>query len=623
MQNNLNPFSLRKPELMANDIIDYFVEPHFLNVLIGENPIMIIGARGTGKTTLFKYLAYDSQHKLNGKDLSFVGIYWKVDINYVSGFYESGITSNEWVKIFGHYVNITLCMELCRIVQEIQSIYSCISNELMICENVLNTFGSTLNGSTFIDLYHHLKKLRNDIENYVNNTTLVPRPLLSTLERPIQEFCNSLEKEEFFKGKWFYFLIDEYENLSEYQQRIINTLIKHSQFPYTFKACRRPFGDKTPQTLKDTETLSDPDDYTIIDLSIQMSDKKKYSEFARKVCNKRLEKITSLVLLGKTDICDFLPELHPIEEVNQLEKKRSELPYVEKLKRIVNEDFSITDDQKELVFETFLSEQNPIIRRLCLSIIQRGKFSTKDVYEEYLLYKSGKPSNFTQNKEWIHNNKTGILFLLCSEYETPKKYCGFNTFVNLSSGVIRYLIELCNVTFYMASQRGFSFDNPKQIDFDTQNKAARFVAEKYLSQINTKAPFGNLLRTFVLTLGRIFQLFHKDDKQSEPEKNQFTTDSDKLDSEVQMLLEFAVMTSVLIERTGTQEKGKSDIKDRDYMLHPIFSPKFQISTNIGRKLKLTAAQLKQLFEEGEAGRKALINTLFISNSDEEIQQKLF
>ena len=63
----------------------------------------------------------------------------------------------------------------------------------------------------------------------------------------------------------FFVYIDEYENLREYQQRHINTYLKHSEPPLIFNIATKRNGIKTRKTVGD-ESITDIADYRTHDL---------------------------------------------------------------------------------------------------------------------------------------------------------------------------------------------------------------------------------------------------------------------------------------------------------------------------------------------------------------------
>ena len=61
-------------------------------------------------------------------------------------------------------------------------------------------------------------------------------------------------------------MLDEYENFEDYQQEVINTIIKHTGALYTFKIGIRELGWRRKSTLNPNEQLIHPADYVRIDI---------------------------------------------------------------------------------------------------------------------------------------------------------------------------------------------------------------------------------------------------------------------------------------------------------------------------------------------------------------------
>ena len=89
---------------------------------------------------------------------------------------------------------------------------------------------------------------------------------------PIGLLIESVKRLDLFADKLFFFLIDEYENLEDYQQQLMNTLIKHSGELYSFKICVRELGWRVRTTISGNESLSSPADYTRINISEVIQD---------------------------------------------------------------------------------------------------------------------------------------------------------------------------------------------------------------------------------------------------------------------------------------------------------------------------------------------------------------
>src|SRR5690606_29020255 len=138
-----------------------------------------------------------------------------------------------------------------------------------------------------------------------------------------------------------------------------------------------------------------------------------------------------------------------------------------------------------------------------------------------------------------------------------KSYAGFNTYKSVSSGIIRYFIELCESSFKNAYRNGFSFDSPRPLTKKEQTDAAYYVSRYKVNDIETYTPNSIRLKRFVILLGRIFRALHLDNKLSVPERNHFYTQYDKLNDETRNFLKNAILYSVLQKREQTKDKSSS------------------------------------------------------------------
>lgn len=92
-----------------------------------------------------------------------------------------------------------------------------------------------------------------------------------------------------FKGQRVHFLIDEFDSLSSFQQKIVNSYLRKRDFPTTFKiACK-----KHRLTLHDTfdNPLNPSGDFARVELDdIDFGTSRVYSDYVNEIANKRLRK---------------------------------------------------------------------------------------------------------------------------------------------------------------------------------------------------------------------------------------------------------------------------------------------------------------------------------------------
>jgi hypothetical protein len=248
----------------------------------------------------------------------------------------------------------------------------------------------------------------------------------------------------------------------------------------------------------------------------------------------------------------------------------------------------------------------PLNARLHLCLLLRTPH-----YRPSLEYLKGEYTSWLKGEsdvyqDWLHNMKMGLVFLLAKEYQQTKAYYGFDVFAMLSSGVIRYFLELCEQSFDFAMLNDFTWRNPRPITPDEQTKAARYVSRYKVKDIEGYEPFGKALRIFVQNIGEIFGEFHRNPNITlgEPELNHFYTKTFEIDDSTRKVLNSAIMWIVLQERAPTKEKETElSVNFVDYHLNHIYCPYFEISYRQKRKLFIAPDELGALLSGDERNAK--------------------
>ena len=107
-------FGNYKAEWLGEQIFDYFRAPAYFPDLERPRPCVLIGGRGTGKTTVLRCLSYEGRFALDPDpekiaDWEYFGFYYRANTNRVSAFKGPELSAERWQKLFGHYVNLLLC----------------------------------------------------------------------------------------------------------------------------------------------------------------------------------------------------------------------------------------------------------------------------------------------------------------------------------------------------------------------------------------------------------------------------------------------------------------------------------------------------------------------------------
>ena len=99
-------FGSFRAEWLKDDIYRLFSEPAYFAHLLGNKSCVLMGGRGSGKTTVLRCLSYEGQEALGKQNLetpACVGVYYKINTNVVTAFDGPDLEPSDWRKLFGHF----------------------------------------------------------------------------------------------------------------------------------------------------------------------------------------------------------------------------------------------------------------------------------------------------------------------------------------------------------------------------------------------------------------------------------------------------------------------------------------------------------------------------------------
>lgn len=589
---SLTPLATRAEEL-RDHVLDYFAVPRFYTRMFANKAAALVGGRGTGKTMILKSMAIDykscgGKFDESWRNEGFVGAYVRIDTNVVAGFEKRGIEDEMWRVLFGHYFNLRIALEMIQALQVVEArgggpfdfgpLYTRLCQLLRLTTAVGSLREARLLVRASLDA----------LLAHVNNPTRVASPLLVTNGVLITELSRVLAEDCGWPDKIWYLLIDEFENLSEDQQRVVNTLIKENQYPCVYKIAFRPEGWWTRETLRPTEILTEPADFDRIDVENDL-DADEYKRLVVDVFKMRLERLHIPLTLQ-----ELLPTVSPSDEARSIVADGPERAALcERVRtkigqhppgRTVAADLALVDD--------------PLSTRVHLILLEKG-ISGQEIAAE-------RRNGSDRYKDWLHHYQIGSLFLLCSEYRKKKVYAGFVVFIILSSKILRNFIWLFNRTLEYAQENGFTVDAARPFSASEQSTAARDVADGAVAEILSFGRAGSNLYGLTNRLGRLFEQLGKDPRQSQPEVTHFEVVGD-LREPLATVLRAASLYSVLQVVGATKQRGVLDLRGREYVLNRTFSPHYRISYRKMHKLSVPADEMLALATGSKAEQDAVMN----------------
>jgi hypothetical protein len=630
----VNPFGKNRAEQMGEDSWRYYVSPE--ENLLSERPLIFEGSRGTGKTMFLlcnswreKFSEYSFDNfkilKLFTKD-NFIGIYYKVDGRFVgNNLSNKGIDDDKWISVFNTYFNIIVSKEIYEFLDK------CIELDLIIngtLKQLNNRIAKKVDlDKAFIlneDIIEKFEEILDDIEDFSNDPEL-PFPKLLNAGTLIKTIVEYLRKIEVFKEARFHILIDEYEELNEVQQIQINTLIKQSQYWLVFDVCVKTNGIYSYNTISGNEIIQEPHDYKLHKPELNDYDNSaKYLSFLINICKKRLEEFVNPHIGNYEDWVNIESYLrrYPEEEIlssyKASPKYQSEI--LDVLSELINRDETSNEIEK-VELEKILFNDSPQIVRMHIALLRRKDVNVKVLFDTI----QNKPKVY---EEWRRNTLYATHFLLCNELGLEFQYHGLKVFAQLSSGVIRYFIEICKSAFDNAIENGFNFTKPRPFSITEQTNAAQFVSETKVAKIDGFVPGGKVLKRLILNLGKIYYLIqtNKQSTLGEPEINHFTTSLFELKTyypDATKYLEYAVMHNILQPSLPTKTKSNDVVEVVDYHINHIYCPYFKISHRRKRKIIIDPTVVNKLILGNSEDINKIIRKYGEINEIQTSQGKLF
>jgi hypothetical protein len=196
----------------------------------------------------------------------------------------------------------------------------------------------------------------------------------------------------------------------------------------------------------------------------------------------------------------------------------------------------------------------------------------------------------------------GALYRVLAKKHKRRQFSGFDDLMVLSSGIIRYFLEICGTSYYYAVQDNVNVKNGSPIKIRHQSDAVYALSSFYLYNIRKNlVQYGSDIHRLVIDLGDIFRaktLNHL----TEPEAARISiTDPQSLSEEshekIARILDLAEMHSVMqtfVGIGGIRPKHASNVQPKEYILNRIYSPVLQYSPRCRWRTSFSTKDLERL-----------------------------
>ncbi|MCI0537347.1 MAG: toll/interleukin-1 receptor domain-containing protein [Verrucomicrobiales bacterium] len=582
-----------RPDLLAKT----FAPPDALKAgaLEEMKPCFLEGSRGTGKSMLLLSLRarnFLSRHKANSSRYKILGFYLKLSRGAIcnAGVFPSAggdpktISERDFVQITDiSSQEIIICI--------LESLFSeidfCIKQRLLPCDAPVE---KALAEAAYSSLFGTEQNCPRSLEELLDRLADTHRKIADFIRRkfiygeiasvPITTFdLDALKRViklvrkliPIFSNAIFMTLLDEYENLFPYQQRIVNSYVKLAPPDASVKIAKKIGTADTSGTMTGQE-LQEIHDYTRVPLIYDVEDREQQTAY-----NQLLTHIVANLLgneaISFTDMQQLLPT-NVAEEVGAGELKAA----VAKLCKV-----SINQ------FENWSSER------------QRERMT---YYGEAATYR--------------------VLYSARGRHK-PKHFSGFNQLAFLSSGVIRYFQEFLGVAYHLTYSSSERPPSSLVLPAKKQSDAVHFVSQHNLTTLsrNVEAD-GEILKYFLLDLGDCLR-FKLLNHTSEPEAARLTiADPELLDlsnyDALRRILTVGAKEGIFQTKEGRpafKPKHSSDPQPCEFNICRAYAPVLQISPRQRWRTKVKCKDLLKLLspDQRAQAKKQLMATISKAHSD--------
>lgn len=601
----IDPFGIYRAEWLKDALFKVFTKPAYYPELETPRPCVLVGGRGTGKTTVLRCLSYDGKFELEKHDGStiskwpYYGFYYRVNTNRVTAFRGDELSDRQWQRVFAHYLNLVFCGQVVEFLNwHAKHAPTPAALPAEVCGDTADAlYLDSANDQA--ELLSSIRKGRRRFEAFLNNLDPDALPPLSLQGQAIDDLCHAVLELPQFVGKNLFFIVDEFENLLDYQQVVLNTLIKHCGSHYTFKVGVRDLGWRKRSTLNENEQLVSPADYERIDIE-QRLEGDQFVTFATEVCNLRAQ--ASKGFPSGLDFPRILPALSAEEEAELLGVRY----HAERILKAIHVECPGWLDEAK------------VMPPLDLSVIDFWARSQQIPLADVFTERAREPKSWDDR---LGNYRFAVLFTLRRRRPGIRKYyAGWRTYTLMAGGNIRYLLELVGQALLLQRRDGGSaIGDPVRPELQTL--AATQVGRKNLSELEGLSVHGAQLTKLLLGLGRVFEVLASEPEGHTPEVTQFSLPDDAPLGDAEQLLAAAVMHLALV-RSVANKRMELDLKGYDYSVHPIYSAFFVFSYRRKRKLKLTPNQLMALVREPKTGIRQILRQNNRSEGDYPLPDQL-
>jgi hypothetical protein len=424
----------------------------------------------------------------------------------------------------------------------------------------------------------------------------------------------------------FVYLVDEFENLTESQQKYVNTLIREKDRPCTFKIGARLYGMRTYGTYSADEDNKEGSEFETLWLDAWLRGRTaQYNRFARKLIVKRLSE-HGYIPTGETShqsTAEHLNELFETPASTELAQEETiyilekyhgrERPYFHTLRNRLEQGLRagvapgiLREEDIGSVIEALRFPDIPLLEKTNIVLFFEDWAANANLMEaagnisqECRRYSDGERQGRYARK--LHHFKADLLAQLSRECDQKQRYRGISSLIDMSWGLPRNLLILLKCIFSWAV---FYDEHPfrdKPISARAQDAGVSEAAEWFFRDARMTGPDGRAIQDSINRLGTLFRGIRFSDKPSECSCSAFSCDLSRVSDEARKYVDLAQKWSLLID-VGDQSDRNTERVDLKFQLNRMLAPRWGIALYRRGVLALSPEEVNAIFDPKETSQ---------------------
>lgn len=638
-----NPFSLTK----ANDLSDDQIQELWVDIAPPDSPdslfsagrfaspmpTFILGSKGSGKTHLMRYASFALQKKRFERDRlrllagarldGYVGIYTLCSGLETGRFQGKGQSDEAWLEVFSYYLELSLGIAALAVIDDLLDGDIQNNIEPMFCAAVGRLFDSDPPAANSIGaLIDELERRRRELDYRVNNAAftgeLVPNvtasrgKLIFGIPQAFQKCSSDLG------GFLFAYQLDELENLTEAQQKHVNTLVRDRSGPATLKIGARQFGIKTHATMSAGEENIRDSEFEELRLDLRFRrNEKTYRDLVALLVERRLQNFwpqSSTGLAGRgRRLTDWFeePKRDPFDPFFMKLVKgapSAERPHMVHLRDALAGRLSRggvggvrNDEDIQAIMNAIAVPDAPLLEKLNTFLIFNAWAKGLDVAQAATSVRSDCEAFVNAKaagryRQKLDHYKSDLIAQMFRDASFRHNYGGVDEFTRMSEGQPRALITLLKQTFDWATFQGERPFEAGSISLDAESKGALAAADWFYNNMRKAGGEGQAILIAVDRLAELFRINRFADNPIECSLIGFSV-SARVGSETsQRNLRLALDHSFLVEILGGQAERNSEQVTGKFQLHRMLVPKWGLATGRRGIKPLSEAEMNAIFD---------------------------